>query len=104
MRDHRVLWVQREGTSCDRTDCSSPSWLSPPAALAPAVIIPGHQVPGASNDLSALEFMKKYMQDWDNAVAASKNADDLRARMKKTYPNLGMENLLNNGAAAAFKN
>ena len=34
---------------------------------------------------------------------ASKNADDLGARMKKTYPNLGMENLVNNGATAAFQ-
>ena len=34
------------------------------AALKPAVVIPGHQVPGAKNDLSAIEFMKKYMQDW----------------------------------------
>jgi hypothetical protein len=74
------------------------------AALQPAVVIPGHQVSGAKNDLSALEFMKKYMQDWDTGVAAAKNADDLRARMKKIYPDLGMENLLNNGATGAFKN
>ena len=46
--------------------------------------------------------MKKYMQDWDKAVASSKNADDLRAQMKRRYPNLGMENLMNNGATAAF--
>ena len=74
------------------------------AALKPAVVIPGHQVVGARNDLSALEFMKEYMQDWDKAVAASKNADDLRARVKKAYPDLGMENLLNSGAIAAFRN
>ena len=73
------------------------------AALKPAVVIPGHQVPGAKNDLSAIAFMKKYMQDWDRAVAASKNADDLKAAMKKIYPALGMENLLNNGATAAFQ-
>ena len=73
------------------------------AALKPAVVIHGHQVPGAKNDLSAIEFMKKYMQDWDKAVAASKTADDLKAAMKKIYPALGMENLLNNGATAAFQ-
>jgi hypothetical protein len=43
------------------------------------------------------------MQDWDRAVASSKNADELRAAVKKRYPNLGMENLLNNGARAAFQ-
>jgi glyoxylase-like metal-dependent hydrolase (beta-lactamase superfamily II) len=72
-------------------------------ALNPAVVIPGHHVPGAKNDRSAIEFMKKYMQDWDKSVAASKSADELRAQMKKLYPTLGMENLLNNGATAAFQ-
>jgi hypothetical protein len=43
------------------------------------------------------------MQDWDKARASSKNADELRAAMKKRYPKLGMENLLNNGATAAFQ-
>ena len=73
------------------------------AALKPAIVIPGHQVRGAANDLTALDFMRKYMQDWDAAVAASKTPDELVARMKKLYPNLGMEQLLTNGAAAAFK-
>jgi glyoxylase-like metal-dependent hydrolase (beta-lactamase superfamily II) len=73
------------------------------AALKPAVVIPGHQVPGAKNDLSAIEFMKTYMQAWDKAVASSKSADELRAQMKKLYPDLGMENQLNNGAQAAFQ-
>ena len=72
------------------------------SALKPAVIIPGHQVAGAPNDLTAIAFMKKYMEDWDKAVSVSKSADDLRGRMKKLYPKLGMENLLNNGANAAF--
>lgn len=72
-------------------------------ALKPAVVIPGHQVAGAKNDLSAIEFMKNYMQDWDKARASSKNADELQTAMKKRYPNLGMENLLNNGATAAFQ-
>jgi glyoxylase-like metal-dependent hydrolase (beta-lactamase superfamily II) len=72
------------------------------AALKPQVVIPGHQVPGARNDQSAIEFMKKYMEDWDKAVASAKSADALREQMKKRYPNLGMENLLNNAAQAAF--
>lgn len=72
-------------------------------ALKPTMVIPGHQVPGAKNDMSAIEFMKTYMQAWDKAVASSKNADELRARMKRLYPDLGMENQLNNGAQAAFQ-
>lgn len=73
------------------------------AALNPLVVIPGHQVAGAKNDLSAIESMKKYMQDWDRAVASSKSADELVAQMKRLHPNMGMENQLTNGAAAAFR-
>ncbi len=73
------------------------------ATLQPTVVVPGHQVPGAKNDLSALDFMKKYMVDWDKVVASSKTADELTSQMKKLYPNLGMENLLNGGAQAAFR-
>lgn len=71
-------------------------------ALKPAAVIPGHQVAGANNDLTAIDFMKKYMQDWDKAVASSKSADELRAQMKAAYPTLGMENLMSNSATAAF--
>jgi len=73
------------------------------AMLKPQVVIPGHQVPGAKNDLSAIDFMRKYMQDWDASVAASKSADELIAQMKKRYPGLGMENLMTGGAQAAFR-
>lgn len=47
--------------------------------------------------------MKKNMQDWDAAVAASKSADELVGRVKKHYPALGMEQLLTGGAQAAFR-
>jgi glyoxylase-like metal-dependent hydrolase (beta-lactamase superfamily II) len=73
------------------------------AALKPAVVIPGHQVPGAKNDATVIEAMRKYMQDWDAAVTASKTADEIVARMRKIYPAMGMENLMINGAAAAIK-
>ena len=73
------------------------------AMLKPLVVIPGHQVPGARNDLSVVDFMRKYMQDWDASVAASKTADELIARVKKQYPGLGMENLMTGGAQAAFR-
>jgi glyoxylase-like metal-dependent hydrolase (beta-lactamase superfamily II) len=72
-------------------------------ALNPTVVIPGHQLAGAANDLSAIAFMKKYMQDWDAAVASSKSADELVGRMKAQYPRLGMEQLLTGGAQAAFR-
>ena len=72
------------------------------AALKPAVVIPGHQSAGAKNDASTLDYMKRYMEDFDKSVAASKTAEEVRSRMKSLYPNLGMENLLNAGSQAAF--
>jgi glyoxylase-like metal-dependent hydrolase (beta-lactamase superfamily II) len=72
------------------------------AALQPAILIPGHEGPGAKHDLSAIAFMKKYIADWDANVAASKDAAEMRARVLKQYPGLGMEFTLNDRVAAFF--
>jgi glyoxylase-like metal-dependent hydrolase (beta-lactamase superfamily II) len=71
-------------------------------ALKPEIVIPGHQIAGAPNDASVLTFMKKYMQDSDEAQASSKTADEFRLKMKALYPNLGVDGLLNISANAAF--
>ena len=72
------------------------------AALKPEIVIPGHQIAGAPNDASVLAFMKKYMQDSDDAQASSKSADEFKSKMKSIYPNLGIDGLLNISAQAAF--
>jgi glyoxylase-like metal-dependent hydrolase (beta-lactamase superfamily II) len=72
------------------------------AALKPEIVIPGHQIAGAPNDASVLVFMKKYMQDSDEAQASSKTADEFKSKMKAMYPNLGLDGLLNISAQAAF--
>jgi glyoxylase-like metal-dependent hydrolase (beta-lactamase superfamily II) len=72
------------------------------SALKPVILIPGHEGPGAKHDLSAIAFMKKYIADWDANVAASKDAADMRARVIKQYPGLGMEFTLNDRVAAFF--
>ena len=72
------------------------------SALNPVILIPGHEGPGAKHDLSAIAFMKKYIADWDANVAASKDAADMRARVVKQYPGLGMEFTLNDRVAAFF--
>lgn len=71
-------------------------------ALKPAIVVPGHEGPGAKRDLSAIDFMKKYIADWDKAAASSKNAAELRAKVLKQYPGLGMEFTLNDRINAAF--
>jgi glyoxylase-like metal-dependent hydrolase (beta-lactamase superfamily II) len=71
-------------------------------ALNPTIVIPGHQGPGARNDMSAIEFMKKYIADWDKDVAASKDAAEMRAKILNQYPGLGMEFTLDSRIATFF--
>ena len=72
------------------------------AALNPAVVIPGHEGPGATRDMRSIEFMKKYIADWDANVARSKDAAEMRANVLKQYPGLGMEFTLNDRIATYF--
>jgi glyoxylase-like metal-dependent hydrolase (beta-lactamase superfamily II) len=72
------------------------------SALHPAILIPGHEGRGAKHDLSAITFMKKYIADWDKDVASSKNAAEMRAKVMRQYPGLGMEFTLNDRVAAFF--
>jgi glyoxylase-like metal-dependent hydrolase (beta-lactamase superfamily II) len=71
-------------------------------ALNPAIVIPGHEGPGATRDMRSIEFMKKYIADWDANVARSKTAAEMRAHVLKQYPGLGMEFTLNDRIATYF--
>jgi len=72
------------------------------AALKPAVVIPGHEGPGATRDMRSIEFMKKYIADWDANVARAKTAAEMRANVLAQYPGLGMEFTLNDRVATYF--
>ena len=72
------------------------------AALKPAVLIPGHEGPGATHDLSAIDFMKKYIADWYANVASSKSPAEMRSKVLTQYPGLGMDFTLNDRIAAFF--
>jgi glyoxylase-like metal-dependent hydrolase (beta-lactamase superfamily II) len=72
------------------------------SALQPAILIPGHEGPGATHNLSAIAFMKKYIADWDAAVAASKTPAEMRSKVLQQYPGLGMDFTLNDRIAAFF--
>jgi glyoxylase-like metal-dependent hydrolase (beta-lactamase superfamily II) len=73
------------------------------AALHPAIVVAGHQIAGAPTDASTIEFMKQYMQYFDQAATASKSADELREKVKSRYPNLGLETLLDSGSRGRFQ-
>ena len=72
------------------------------AALNPAIVIPGHEGPGATRDMRSIDWMKKYMADWDVNVSRSKDAAEMRAHVLKQYPGLGMEFTLNDRIATNF--
>ena len=72
------------------------------AALNPAIVIPGHEGPGATRDMRSIEWMKKYMADWDVNVSRSKDAAEMRANVFKQYPGLGMEFTLNDRITTYF--
>jgi glyoxylase-like metal-dependent hydrolase (beta-lactamase superfamily II) len=73
------------------------------AALHPTIVVPGHQIAGAPTDASTIEFMKQYMQYFDQAAASSKSAEELRTKVKSQYPNLGLETLLDSGSRGRFQ-
>ena len=72
------------------------------AALNPAMVVPGHEGPGATRDMRSIDWMKRYMADWDANVAKSTNAAEMRANVLKQYPGLGMEFTLNDRIATYF--
>jgi glyoxylase-like metal-dependent hydrolase (beta-lactamase superfamily II) len=72
------------------------------AALNPSIVIPGHEGPGATHDMRAIEWMKRYMADWDANVAKAKTAAEMRTLVLRQYPLLGMEFTLNDRVATYF--
>ena len=86
-------------------DAARENWLKTIdqiAALKPAIVIPGHEGPGATRDMKGIEFMKKYIADWDVNVGRSANAAEMRANVLEQYPGLGMEFTLNDRIATYF--
>jgi glyoxylase-like metal-dependent hydrolase (beta-lactamase superfamily II) len=72
------------------------------AALNPAVVVPGHEGPGATRNMRSIEWMKKYMADWDANVPNATSAAEMRRRVLAQYPGLGMEFTLNDRIATYF--
>jgi glyoxylase-like metal-dependent hydrolase (beta-lactamase superfamily II) len=97
MFDHVYFGVPRDKARED--------WLKTTeqiVALNPAIIVPGHEGPGATRDMATLAWMKKYIADWDANVASSHDAAEMRAKVLKQYPGLGMEFTLNDRVATYF--
>ena len=75
MGEHAPADIAAWGQSLDRL-----------AALQPETVVAGHAKPGLPNDVSGLEFSRRYIAAWPGLVAASRNSTDLRARVQQQFP------------------
>jgi glyoxylase-like metal-dependent hydrolase (beta-lactamase superfamily II) len=72
------------------------------AALKPVTIVPGHQRAGARNDATLIASMRKYIQDYNDALESSKTAGEFESKMNRKYPNYALERLIVSAAQGAF--
>jgi glyoxylase-like metal-dependent hydrolase (beta-lactamase superfamily II) len=72
------------------------------AAKNPKVVVPGHQKPDLKQDPKNLEFTKQYLKSYDEALAASKTAKDLEAKVKAQYPDVALDVILKLGSEASL--
>lgn len=71
-------------------------------ALSPAIVVAGHKDPKLKDDASGIAATRAYLKDFDVAVASSKSAEELEAKVKARYPKLAMDIVLHIGAGAQF--
>jgi glyoxylase-like metal-dependent hydrolase (beta-lactamase superfamily II) len=72
------------------------------ASLKPVTVIPGHQSVNARHDITAIDLMRTYVHDYNEALDSSKTAAEFRAKMTRKYPNYALERLIVSAADAAF--
>jgi glyoxylase-like metal-dependent hydrolase (beta-lactamase superfamily II) len=72
------------------------------AALKPLTVIAGHKGPTVRNDTGSIELMKKYIRDYNDALASSKTAAEFRLKITRKYPNYALERLIVSAGDAAF--
>jgi len=73
------------------------------AGLHPLVVVPGHKAdPNLPNSPGTLDFMRRYLGDFESARKAATTDEALIAAMKQQYPGLKQEKFLVYAAKAAF--
>jgi glyoxylase-like metal-dependent hydrolase (beta-lactamase superfamily II) len=93
--------------TAETTPESRKTWLDSLSKLSDVgaeTVVPGHQKPDRKERPSALNFTKAYLVRFDEALASSRDAGDLRAKMKEEYPDAALDVILKIGADAAFRN
>ncbi|MGJ8530835.1 MAG: MBL fold metallo-hydrolase [Alphaproteobacteria bacterium] len=73
-------------------------------AIGATTIIPGHQIEGSSQDASNVEHTRRYLDQWEAALATTSTAAELDAAMRLGNENLQLEFCLERGVAAIYPN
>ncbi|CAM3761834.1 MULTISPECIES: MBL fold metallo-hydrolase [Pseudoalteromonas] len=90
--DKMHAWLADSSTVAERK-----TWqvtLTNIEGLAPEVVIPGHFLAGSKQDLSAVSFMKDYLNKADGAAKSAKNSAEFVEIMTQAYPDLGAKSIL----------
>ncbi len=74
------------------------------AALAPTTVIPGHKDPRTKDDISAIKQTREYILAFDDAVASSKNPQEVQDKIKAKFKSadLQLDVILQIGATAQY--
>jgi glyoxylase-like metal-dependent hydrolase (beta-lactamase superfamily II) len=72
------------------------------AALSPTTVVAGHKDPKYKDDPAGLDAARGYLEAFDAAVASSKTAAEVQAKVKAKYPEAQLDIILQLGAGAAF--
>ncbi|HDN2511575.1 TPA: MBL fold metallo-hydrolase [Providencia rettgeri] len=84
--DNLHVWV-----ADTQTETSRQNWqqaLESIKALKPETVVPGHFTGNSKFDIGTVTFTQQYLNDFETATKASKNADELIKKVETQYPNL----------------
>lgn len=56
------------------------------AALKPELVVAGHAKPGTPDDISGIEFSRRYITEWPKLIAVSKDSVDFRDKVRAKFP------------------
>lgn len=90
------LWTADTASTAQRAAWSRT--LERIAALQPAIVIPGHAAPGAPGGLTAVDYSRTYLRQYEQALAEAPDAAALIATMRDRYPVAGLGIALDIGA------
>ena len=72
------------------------------SAMQRDVVIAGHKDPKLDDKPAGIKQTRDYLETFDAAVASSKTPAELQDKMKKKYPDLQLDVILQIGAGAQF--